>query len=173
MAVCGPCGRWIPVLFVVFLIVWCYSVFMVDILVPMYKGGSTVGEDPAQGINVGVVPHDEQRGLVYIVVFNIIFVLAVTSTLRAIFSDPGRIPDSWIVGAEDTEVAQLMPYMHAQETKHDGTRRVCRKSRPNVYKPDRAHFCRMLNRCVLKMDHFCPWCAPPPGAPPMHRTHPT
>ena len=25
------------------------------------------------------------------------------------------------------------------------------------YKPDRAHHCRELGRCVMKMDHFCPW----------------
>ena len=25
------------------------------------------------------------------------------------------------------------------------------------YKPDRAHHCRELDRCVYKMDHFCPW----------------
>lgn len=25
------------------------------------------------------------------------------------------------------------------------------------FKPDRAHHCSELNRCVLKMDHFCPW----------------
>ncbi|EXJ62291.1 hypothetical protein A1O7_02724 [Cladophialophora yegresii CBS 114405] len=25
------------------------------------------------------------------------------------------------------------------------------------YKPDRAHHCRELGRCVFKMDHFCPW----------------
>ena len=54
--------------------------------------------------------------------------------------------------------ALLMPNtLPALETKHDGSRRVCRKSDPPVYKPDRAHFCRQLNRCVLKMDHFCPW----------------
>ena len=25
------------------------------------------------------------------------------------------------------------------------------------WKPDRAHHCSELNRCILKMDHFCPW----------------
>ena len=27
----------------------------------------------------------------------------------------------------------------------------------NNYKPDRAHHCREIERCVKKMDHFCPW----------------
>ena len=155
-AVCGPCGRWVPVLFVAFLISWCYCIFSMDILFPMAYGGSAIGIDPP-GPETGVVEHKHDEGVALLIAFNTIFALALTSTLRAICSDPGRIPDSWIVGAEDTEVAQLMPYMHTHETKHDGTRRICRKSRPNVYKPDRAHFCRMLNRCVLKMDHFCPW----------------
>jgi palmitoyltransferase len=25
------------------------------------------------------------------------------------------------------------------------------------WKPDRAHHCSQLDRCVLRMDHFCPW----------------
>ena len=25
------------------------------------------------------------------------------------------------------------------------------------FKPDRAHHCREVGRCVRKMDHFCPW----------------
>ena len=33
--------------------------------------------------------------------------------------------------------------------------RYCRHCK--AWKPDRAHHCRQLGRCVLRMDHFCPW----------------
>ncbi|KAK3331129.1 DHHC palmitoyltransferase-domain-containing protein [Apodospora peruviana] len=39
--------------------------------------------------------------------------------------------------------------------KEDGLPRWC--STCCNWKPDRAHHCSELERCVLKMDHFCPW----------------
>lgn len=36
-------------------------------------------------------------------------------------------------------------------------RRWCRKC--SAYKPPRAHHCKTCGRCVLKMDHHCPWTA--------------
>ena len=33
--------------------------------------------------------------------------------------------------------------------------RTCRKCK--VFKPPRAHHCSICQRCVLKMDHHCPW----------------
>jgi palmitoyltransferase len=38
---------------------------------------------------------------------------------------------------------------------NDGRPRWCSSCR--VWKPDRAHHSSEINRCVRKMDHFCPW----------------
>ncbi|GAA5875042.1 hypothetical protein JCM16303_004992 [Sporobolomyces ruberrimus] len=42
-----------------------------------------------------------------------------------------------------------------RQVKADGTQRFCRKC--NILKPDRAHHCSTCQRCVMKMDHHCPW----------------
>jgi palmitoyltransferase len=37
----------------------------------------------------------------------------------------------------------------------DGKPRWC--SQCSNWKPDRTHHCSSSGRCILKMDHFCPW----------------
>jgi hypothetical protein len=147
---------------------WCYFVYMNDIVFPMMQD---IDDPKTHSFGVG-----------YCITFNVLLSLGLISMARAVFTEPGRIPDSWIVGAEDSEVGAFLPQLQTLETKQDGTRRVCRKSKPNMYKPDRAHYCRMLGRCVLKMDHFCPWlnncigffnhkCRTPLDHTRMHETH--
>lgn len=38
---------------------------------------------------------------------------------------------------------------------NDGLPRYCRYC--NCWKPDRSHHCSEVGRCVMRMDHFCPW----------------
>jgi len=138
------CGRWIPVLIVLSVIGSCYAVFTMDFLLREMES-----DDAAT----------HERAVMHTVVFNVLFALGLLSFFRTIFDDPGRVPASWVLGTEEEEQGSRHEpsSLPALETKHDGSRRVCRKSDPPVYKPDRAHFCRQLDRCVLKMDHFCPW----------------
>lgn len=37
----------------------------------------------------------------------------------------------------------------------DGTLKWCSTS--EIWRPDRSRHCREKDRCVLKLDHFCPW----------------
>ncbi len=45
-----------------------------------------------------------------------------------------------------------------------GEARFCSKC--GRHKPPRAHHCRLCRRCVLRMDHHCPWRVAPPAALP-------
>lgn len=118
---------------------------MFDMLLPAFN------KNPSNGLNLGLL-----------IGFNVVFALSVLSFLLLVSSDPGGVPISWQVkdgdleGGPQSEDSSLLP-KETTEKKHDGTRRICRKSKPPVYKPDRAHYCRISRRCILKMDHFCPW----------------
>ena len=162
MCTCKSFCRWLPVLFVVGLIAWCYFIFTYDILLKEYL--SLDAADPPTEIG------SHMQGVAYTVAFNVIFALGMTAFARAVFTDPGKIPDSWVYIPDSVaqipfkEVGANVPPETLEltgERKADGGFRVCRKSKPQMYKPDRAHFCKMLSRCVLKMDHFCPWYASP------------
>jgi len=68
--------------------------------------------------------------------FNIFF-----NYVRVIFVDPGSAPKKQTLLHNDLEM---------QENK-----KFCRKC--NSIKPPRAHHCIICRKCVLKMDHHCPW----------------
>ncbi|EGG13166.1 uncharacterized protein MELLADRAFT_76255 [Melampsora larici-populina 98AG31] len=48
-----------------------------------------------------------------------------------------------------------LPGVDTLMCKSDGSKRFCRKC--DLVKADRAHHCSSCKRCVLRMDHHCPW----------------
>ncbi|TIA87290.1 hypothetical protein E3P99_03257 [Wallemia hederae] len=62
-------------------------------------------------------------------------------------TDPGGVP----VHYEPDSLRDGMLDMHS----NSNNARYCRSCA--VYKPPRAHHCSRSGRCVLRMDHYCPW----------------
>jgi len=116
------------------------------------------------------------------IVFNLLFWSAIWAFIMAMKTDPGAIPKTprWIKAdfgipkdveerfkallenrdsepdsKENVDLVRSLPVV--ERKKKDAQYRYC--STCNIYKPDRAHHCRVCDRCVLRMDHHCPWIA--------------
>lgn len=85
----------------------------------------------------------------------LILLLAWLRLLQAIWIHPGLTP----VGNPNME-KQHMSWKGIEKydafiSDYEGNPQWCDKC--HNWKPDRAHHCSELNRCVRRMDHFCPW----------------
>lgn len=112
--------------------------------------------------------------------FHCLFLLLLTSFVRAVLTPPGSIPKikRWkepfpITSHDERRVRTIITTLKYRLTKYDirfvrslpvverkqknGKYRKCADC--NVYKPDRCHHCRTCETCVLRMDHHCPWIA--------------
>ncbi|KAF2748760.1 zf-DHHC-domain-containing protein [Sporormia fimetaria CBS 119925] len=80
------------------------------------------------------------------------------SYTTAVFTDPGS-PLSLTNGYSQlpTQESGGMQYTSFTVKSSTGDLRFCKKCQ--MKKPDRAHHCSTCKRCVLKMDHHCPWLA--------------
>ncbi|KAH6625308.1 DHHC palmitoyltransferase-domain-containing protein [Boeremia exigua] len=80
------------------------------------------------------------------------------SYTAAVFTDPGS-PLSLRNGYSNLPQQEggAMQYTSFTVKASDGGVRFCNKCQ--THKPDRAHHCSTCKRCVLKMDHHCPWLA--------------
>ncbi|KAL4466515.1 hypothetical protein ABPG72_000722 [Tetrahymena utriculariae] len=76
----------------------------------------------------------------YFIIFNLLFIMLFWCLIRTMISDPGKIPTFWGFYFDDPE--------HKK-------RRYCLIC--HIFKPERCHHCSICGRCVLNMDHHCPW----------------
>ncbi|CAK8683008.1 unnamed protein product [Clavelina lepadiformis] len=78
-------------------------------------------------------------GKLNIIILTIWLALILGNFLRAILIGPGYVPKNW--APEEKSDSKYLQFCQ-----------VCQG-----FKPPRAHHCRTCKRCVLKMDHHCPW----------------
>jgi len=77
---------------------------------------------------------------IHAVIFTFLVVMAICSHLKVMFSDPGAVPRN------------AQPVIRGNAGQPET---IC--GRCDAYKPARAHHCRICGRCIVRMDHHCPW----------------
>ncbi|XP_065059289.1 palmitoyltransferase ZDHHC15B-like isoform X2 [Rhopilema esculentum] len=137
---------WLPVIIINAIIVWSYFAYMVV-------------------FGFGTVKDTTER-VIYLTLYNPIFIIFMVSYWRTIMSNPGRVPSQFYLSAPDKErydsaenpqavVNELGKNLPIQTRSISGGARFCEICQ--LIKPDRCHHCSVCNSCVLKMDHHCPW----------------
>jgi len=118
----------IPILLVVFVKIWAYSVFVVDWNFALFMNGHI------------------KSGLAFFLTYHLLALLTMWSFFRCVLSRPPLI-----VSRESGEYYSNTSQHHLYEEEDKFCNR-CQRS-----KPQRAHHCTWCERCVAKMDHHCPW----------------
>ncbi|KAF2680504.1 zf-DHHC-domain-containing protein [Lentithecium fluviatile CBS 122367] len=113
---------------------------------------------PAQYFQDQVIVPRKGTAIGLIVGFCVLLMVLLLSWMRllqVIWTNPGIVP----VGNPDVEkVDASTQYFENYLTyisDYEGRPQYCDKC--SAHKPDRTHHCRELNRCVRRMDHYCPW----------------
>ncbi|CAM9139849.1 unnamed protein product [Scytosiphon promiscuus] len=78
------------------------------------------------------------------IIYTFLTVMAVWCHLKTMLSEPGVVPRAALPLRDESEDGAVA----ANHT-------LC--GRCESYKPTRAHHCRLCGRCVVRMDHHCPW----------------
>jgi len=105
--------------------------------------------------------HHEVEAVFLCILFHIPFIITQIAYFQCVFTDPGGIPDGFPEEYETKDHVEVdgdstPAVVLTVETNKRGERRKCDKCSDRL-KPDRSHHCRACRRCILKMDHHCPW----------------
>ncbi|XP_076642985.1 palmitoyltransferase ZDHHC15B isoform X4 [Halictus rubicundus] len=151
----GPCWwfmktvTWIPVIFILTVIVWSYYAYVV-------------------GLCFYTIDNYIQKAF-YLIFYHAVFLMFLWSYWQTVFTDLIAVPDKFRIPdvemekfqqAETEEAHRQILERFAQDLPVTnltikGVIRFCEKCQ--LIKPDRAHHCNVCRTCVLKMDHHCPW----------------
>lgn len=98
---------------------------------------------------------------IHITVIYTLTFLILSSLIICVARDPGPVTpegkqaEDYGTEAEDDNIGLTEALMDAESDDIFKPGRWCRKCW--AAKPERAHHCSICGRCVLKMDHHCPW----------------
>lgn len=93
-------------------------------------------------------------GIFHSIGFCLVAAMAIISHLKAMCTDPGAVPPD-AEPVPDSLNANGGRVEEGIDVPRKKPKRLCRRC--NSFKPDRAHHCSICKRCIIKMDHHCPW----------------
>lgn len=91
------------------------------------------------------------KGVLHTVIFDALSLLALYSHWMTMTTDPGAVPrDARPLLTDDQEYD-----IELARDRSTPYKKYCRRCKG--FKPRRAHHCSICERCIIKMDHHCPW----------------
>ncbi|CAG00553.1 unnamed protein product, partial [Tetraodon nigroviridis] len=146
---CKRALNWLPVVFVNLVVGWSYYAYVVELCV------------------FTISNHAER--ISYLVIFHIFLMMFIWSYWRTIWSVPASPSQAFSLPRAEKELYEREERAEMQQEilkkvarnlpvytrMPDGGIRYCKPCQ--LIKPDRCHHCSTCERCVLKMDHHCPW----------------
>jgi len=84
--------------------------------------------------------------------FNFFWLITLWCYSAVHYTDPGTITDQWRTFVQHSSGLDVI--VSRQEWQPG---KVTTNKKSDEIRPERAHFCSMTRKDILRMDHFCPW----------------